>query len=103
VAERVGFVLQVKPDRIDEYVAAHAAVWPEMLAALEAAGIRNYTIFRAGTSVFGYFETEDREATERFLEDKPVCSRWQDAMAEFLEERVDESGPPALEEIFRLD
>ena len=103
MVERVGFVLRVKPSKIDEYVAAHAAVWPEMRAALEDAGIRNYTIFRAGTSVFGYFETDDREATERFLADQPVCARWQDAMAEFLEERVDESGPSALQEIFRLD
>ena len=103
MAERVGFVLQVRPERVDEYVTAHAAVWPEMLAALKAAGIRNYTIFRAGTSMFGYFETDDRDATERFLADQPVCARWQDAMAEFLEKRVDESGPAALQEIFRLD
>jgi len=103
MAERVGFVLQVKPDRIDEYVAAHAAVWPEMLAALKGAGIRNYTIFRAGTTVFGYFETDDRDASERFLAEQPVCTRWQDAMAELLEQRVDEGGPPALQEIFRLN
>ncbi len=42
----------MKPDRIDEYVAAHD-VWPEMLDAIKAAGIRNYTIFLAGTRVFG--------------------------------------------------
>ena len=32
-----------------------------------------------------------------------VCARWQDAMADLLEERVPDAGPPALEEIFRLD
>ena len=31
---RVAFVLRVRPDRIDEYVAAHRNVWPEMLEAL---------------------------------------------------------------------
>ena len=56
---RVGFVLRVKPDRVDEYVAAHRQVWPELLDALRAAGIRNYTIFRAGNEMFGYFETDD--------------------------------------------
>lgn len=103
MSECIGFVLEVKPARIDEYVAAHRQVWPEMLRALKDAGIRNYTIFRAGTRVFGYFETDDREATERFLAEQPVCSRWQDRMADFLVERVDDAGPEPLAVIFRLD
>ena len=103
MSDRVGFALEVRPERIDEYVAAHAAVWPEMLAALQGAGIRNYTIFRSGTRVFGYFETDDRDATERYLAAQPVCARWQDAMAELLAARVDDAGPAPLEEIFRLD
>jgi L-rhamnose mutarotase len=100
---RTGFVLRVKPDRIDDYVAAHRAVWPEMLDALRGSGVRNYTIFRAGTTVFGYFECDDAAATAAYLGSREVCSRWQNAMAELLEERVPEAGPPALEEIFRLD
>jgi L-rhamnose mutarotase len=103
MGDRVGFELEVRPDRIDDYVAAHAAVWPEMLAALTAAGIRNYSIFRAGTRVFGYFETDDREASERYLAAQPVCARWQDAMADLLVQRVGDGGPAPLEEIFRLD
>ena len=39
-------------ERIDDYLAAHRHVWPEMLDALRGAGIRNYTIFRDGASVF---------------------------------------------------
>src|SRR5712692_8499513 len=45
MTQRTGFVLRVKPDRVDEYVRADREVWPEMLEALRAAGIRNYTIF----------------------------------------------------------
>ena len=59
---RVAFVLRVRPDRIDEYVAAHRNVWPEMLEALRDAGISNYSIFRDGNQVFGYFETDDIDA-----------------------------------------
>jgi L-rhamnose mutarotase len=101
--QRVGFVLRVKPDRVDEYVAAHREVWPEMLAALKAAGIRNYTIFRDGDRMFGYFETDDALAAEAYLRHQEVSTRWQEAMADLLEERVPEGGPPGLEEIFRLD
>lgn len=56
-----------------------------------------------GTRVFGYFETDDREATERFLADQPVSERWQDRMSDQLMNRVYEAGPAPLEEIFRLE
>ena len=99
---RVAFVLRVRPEKIDEYVAAHRNVWPEMLAALRDAGISNYSIFRDGNQVFGYFETDDIDATEEYMAAQEVSRRWQEAMADLLEERVPDAGPPSLEEIFRL-
>jgi len=36
--QRVGFVLKVKEDLLDEYKRRHEQVWPEMLAALREAG-----------------------------------------------------------------
>ena len=45
MAERVCFELRVRPERIDEYRERHRAVWPDMLAALRAAGWRNYSLF----------------------------------------------------------
>jgi L-rhamnose mutarotase len=101
--ERSAFVLRVRPERIDEYVEAHANVWPDMLEALRGAGIRNYTIFRADNSVFGYFESDDLATAGEYLARQEVCTRWQDAMAGLLEERVPDSGPPPLAEVFRLD
>ncbi len=101
--QRTGFVLHVRPERIDEYVEAHRAVWPEMLAELKAAGIRNYTIFRAGTSMFGYYESEDPDAAARHMAASEVNTRWQDAMAELLEARVQDGAPASLPEVFRLD
>ena len=103
MTERVAFVLRVRPDKIDEYVAAHANVWPEMLDALRHAGVRNYSIFRDGNQVFGYFEADDLARAAAHLAGQDVCTRWQDAMADLLEERVPDAGPPALEAIFRLD
>ena len=103
MTERCGFVLHVRPERMDDYIAAHGAVWPEMLDALHASGVRNYTIFRSGASVFGYFEADDLEASGRHLAAQEVSTRWQDAMADLLDQRVPDGGPPALEQIFRLD
>jgi L-rhamnose mutarotase len=103
MTQRSAFVLQVRPDKIDEYVEAHRSVWPEMLDALRAAGIRNYSIFRHGNEVFGYFETDDLEAAGAYMSQQEVNARWQDAMAGLLSERVPDEGPPPLEEVFRLD
>ena len=103
MTQRSAFVLRVRPDKVDEYVEAHRSVWPEMLAALREAGIRNYTIFRNGTQMFGYFESDDLEAASRFMAQQEVSARWQDAMAELLEARVPDGGAPGLEEIFRLE
>jgi L-rhamnose mutarotase len=103
MTQRSAFVLRVRPDKVDEYVEAHRNVWPEMLAALRQAGIRNYTIFRAGNEMFGYFESDDLEAAATYMGGQDVNARWQDTMAELLQERVPDAGAPALEEIFRLD
>jgi L-rhamnose mutarotase len=103
VTERSAFVLRVRAGRVDAYVEAHRRIWPEMLEALRGAGIRNYTIFRAGDEMFGYFEADDLERAAAYLAGQEVSARWQDAMAELLEERVPDSGPPRLEEVFRLD
>lgn len=103
MTERSAFVLRVREDRIDDYIAAHRDVWPEMLEALRSAGISNYSIFRDGNQVFGYFEADDLGAAAAYLAQQPVSARWQDAMAEFLEARVPDAGAPPLEQIFRLD
>jgi len=103
VTQRSAFVLRVRPDKIDEYVDAHQNVWPEMLAALHEAGIRNYTIFREGNLVFGYFESDDLEAAAAYMEAQEINARWQDTMARLLEDRVPNAGPPTLEEVFRLE
>jgi L-rhamnose mutarotase len=103
MTQRTAFVLRVRPDKLDEYIEAHLNVWPEMLAALCDAGIRNYTIFRHGTEMFGYFESDDLEAAAAHMAAQEINTRWQDAMADLLEERVPGAGPAALEEVFRLD
>ena len=53
--ERVGFRLKVRLDKMDEYVARHADVWPEMLEALSSTGWKNYSIFldRTDGTLFG--------------------------------------------------
>jgi L-rhamnose mutarotase len=53
--------------------------------------------------MFGYFEADDLEAAARYLASQEVSARWQDAMAELLDERVPDAGPLSLVEVFRLE
>jgi L-rhamnose mutarotase len=61
-----------------------------MIEALQAAGIRNYNIFRHGLTLFGYFETDDLERTIAALAKDPVDARWSKAMAPLLKVERDE-------------
>lgn len=106
--ERVCFVLELRPERIDDYLAAHATVWPAMLDALRAAGWSNYSLFLRPDDglVVGYLETDNFERAVAAMADTEVNARWQQSMAEFF------AAPPGahpdqsmrrLDEYFHLD
>lgn len=105
--ERVCFQLQLKPDRVEEYARRHAAVWPDMLAALVATGWSNYSVFLHPGSglLIGYFETESLSAALAGMAATDVNDRWQADMAEYF---VDLPGRPdtgftRLTEVFHLE
>ncbi len=105
--QRVCFVLQVRPERLEEYRLRHRAVWPEMLDALRSTGWRNYTLFlRADGLLVGYLESDDFEAARAGMQALEVNARWQREMAPFF---VSPAGEEAdrmmlpLEEVFHLD
>ena len=83
------WVLEVRPGYEDEYLHRHATIWPEMLQALKDAGIRNYNIFRHGLTLFGYFETDDLEATKAALANSDANARWGDYMGPIMKIEVD--------------
>lgn len=102
---RVCFQLQVRPELLDEYIARHSPVWPEMLAEIAAAGRRNYSLFLAnGGRLIGYYETDDDAAAQAYLAASPVAARWEAEMARFfvdLDGRPDQAAAP-LTEVFNL-
>jgi L-rhamnose mutarotase len=104
---RVCFQLQVKSDRMAEYVERHREVWPEMLHAIEAAGRRNYSLFlREDGLLVGYYETDDDDASAKALADDPRTAAWEAEAAGFFAElpgaRPDQ-GAPRLTEVFHLE
>jgi L-rhamnose mutarotase len=105
--KRVGFLLKVREDRIEEYKAHHKAVWPEMLDALRRTGWRNYSLFmRPDGLLFGYFEADESfQASLDGMAKEEINLKWQEFMAPYFESL---SGRPdenmlELEEVFHTD
>lgn len=107
MTERVCFLLQIKPDMLDDYLTAHQVVWPEMLAALSRTGWHNYSLFvrRPDGLVVGYLETEDYAAAQRGLDDEPINLKWQAIMGKYFtlpEGARPDDGSVRLTEYFHL-
>ncbi|HET6484008.1 MAG TPA: L-rhamnose mutarotase [Actinoplanes sp.] len=101
---RYCFSLQVRPERMAEYVERHQAVWPEMQDALRATGWRNYSLFlRTDGLLIGYVETDDLAASQAAMAALDVNTRWQSEMAEFFAGGgPNDEGFPLLTEVFHL-
>jgi L-rhamnose mutarotase len=105
--KRVCFVLQVRPERLDEYKERHRVVWPEMQQALRETGWGNYSLFlRPDGLLVGYLETENFERAIDEMAKREVNARWQREMADFFMNPTgiapDQAMSP-LEEIFHID
>lgn len=106
--ERVGFILKVKEELIDEYKEHHKNVWPEMKEALSRHGWKNYSLFmRKDGLLFGYFEAEKSfTASLDGMSQEEVNSKWQALMSPYFE-IPDHSTPDqmilTIPEVFHID
>ena len=104
--ERVCFLLQVRPERLEEYKQRHREVWPEMQQALRESGWSNYSLFlRPDGLLVGYLETENFAAAQVEMSKREVNTRWQREMSEFFLNSPGVTPDRALtrlEEVFHL-
>ncbi|MDH6145484.1 L-rhamnose mutarotase [Kitasatospora sp. GP30] len=82
---RIALHTRVRPDRIEEYEAAHREVPAELTAAIRAARVSEWTIWRSGTELFHLLECEDYARLLAELEQLPVNVTWQARMADLLD------------------
>ena len=56
--QRVGILIGIRPEKIEEYKRMHAAVWPGVLAKISDCNMRNFSIFlrEPENLLFGFFE-----------------------------------------------
>ena len=79
---RYGMVLRVRPEREQEYIEYHAAVWPEVLSLIRDCQIRNYSIYLKGGLLFAYFEYHgsDYEADMKKMAASAAMQKWWELM-----------------------
>lgn len=106
--QRIGFLIRVQPEKLEEYKRHHDPIWPELIQELQAAGMRNYSLWLHLSGLeFGYLECDNWEATCAYLEKSEVHSRWQEFMQGYLDTGTDaaQGGQPVqmLEQVFFLE
>jgi L-rhamnose mutarotase len=105
---RVGQVIRVRPDAIEEYERLHAETWPDVLAAIHRANIRDYSIYRHGELLFATFRYvgDDFEGDMAAMAADPQVQAWwqlTDAMQEPYPERAPGTWWLDLPEVFHTD
>jgi L-rhamnose mutarotase len=105
---RFGQLIGVKPERLEEYKAYHAAVWPEVLDMIRKCNIHNYSIFHKDGQLFAYFEYHgsDFEADMAKMAADPKTQEWWDVMMP-MQDPIPTRKPGEwwanLEEVFHTD
>ena len=99
--EQIAFLMRLKPGQEQEYRKRHDEIWPELKAALTAAGIRDYSIFldRETLSLFAVLRLTPQDTRET-LPTLPIMRKWWDYMADLMD--VDPTNKPIERPLARV-
>ena len=88
--EKFAFKMRLNPGCRDEYRKRHDAIWPELVEALKAAGVSDYSIYLDEETdiLFGVLWREDDHGMDE-LPGLPIMQKWWDHMADIMETRPD--------------
>jgi L-rhamnose mutarotase len=99
---REACVMRLKPGNEAIYQEKHDNIWPEMLEVMKRTGIRNYSIYRHGLTLFAYLERDEPAAPDAAPD--PVVLRWWKMMEPYMECNPDSSPvQEPVEEMFHAD
>lgn len=108
--QRMGMVIGLRPERVAEYKALHADVWPGILDMISACNITNYSIFlkEPENLLFGYWEYTgtDFAADAAKMAADPLTQKWWDVCMPCqlpLETRKEGEWWAMMDEVFHHD
>lgn len=112
---RIAQIVRIKPERLDEYKACHAAVWPAVLQQIKDCNIYDYSIFLDERSMTLFasmkWKGADFDADMAKMSANPEVQRWwamtdgmQESFVDGSKGSTDEKGWwLGLEEVFRCE
>ena len=108
MVRRHGQVIRVRSEKLEEYKAYHADVWPGVLDTIRRCNIRNYSIYHKDGFLFAYFEYvgDDFAADTAKMAADPTTQEWWDIMMPIqqpLDTRAEGEWWADMEEVFHTD
>lgn len=82
--DKVVWKAKTVPGKFDEYIRRHKEIWPEIIEALNKAGIHNYTIWSNGDDIFGYYECIKLEISQKILANTLIFQKWREYMKDVM-------------------
>lgn len=111
--QRYGSIVEVKAEKLDEYVKLHSNVWPEVLDMIKQCNIRNYSIYLRKLPdgkyyLFSYFEYtgSDFESDMAKMAADETTQKWWDVCKPChnpLPDRAKGEWWASMEEVFHCD
>ena len=108
--QRMGMLINLKPDKVAEYKRIHKIVWPEVLKKISACNITNYSIFlkEPENLLFGYWEYhgDNFSADAASMAADPKTQEWWNICIPYqipLSTRKDGEWWSMMEEVFHHD
>lgn len=106
--KRYGWVIKVKPEKLEYYKKLHANPWPEVNAMLKECNIQNYSIYYRDGLLFSYLEYTgtDFDADMKKMAADPMTQKWwkeTDPCQEPVESAKEGVWWADMEEVFHLD
>lgn len=105
---RYGWVIKVKPEKLNEYKALHAEPWPGVDSMLKECNIRNYSIYYRDGYLFSYLEytgLDFEKDMQRMGEDSLTQAWWKltDPCQYPVESAAEGVWWADMEEVYHLD
>jgi L-rhamnose mutarotase len=106
--KRYGWVIKVKPEKLEEYKALHAEPWPGVDNMLKESNIRNYSIYYRDGYLFSYLEytgLDFEKDMQKMAEDSLTQAWWKltDPCQYPLESAGEGVWWADMEEVYHLD
>ena len=105
---RYGWLIKVKPEKLEEYKALHAEPWPGIDSMLKECNIRNYSIYYRDGYLFSYLEytgSDFEKDMQKMGEDSLTQAWWK--LTDPCQYPVESAGEGVwwadMEEVFHLD